>query len=141
MKELFSNVITFLSSSLLSCRHHPFLVVVPSSLLFLSSHCHPLVPWSPPHDQWLVGVVVGAVVVVVAVPLSSSSSSSSCPRHCRPLVVPVVVPAAIPCRHVVVLLLSLLLSICRKGIQPQGGLTPCGCAITGVTSVTGSHRY
>ena len=28
---------------------------------------------------------------------------------------------------------------CRKGIQPQGGLTPCGCAITGVTSVTGSH--
>ena len=30
---------------------------------------------------------------------------------------------------------------CRKGIQPQGGITPCGCAITGVTSVTGSHRY
>ena len=30
---------------------------------------------------------------------------------------------------------------CRKGIQPQGGLTPCGCAITGVTSITGSHTY
>ena len=120
-------VVVLLLSSHSGCCCPVLVVVVPSWLLLSlsshrcslipssccrvpSSHCHPLLTLSPPHEQWLTGVVGGAVVVVVAVPLSLSSSSS-CPRHCCPPIVPVLV-LLVPSTGRGTLLRCLLVLVC-----------------------------